>query len=283
LATTGYSRRLDVLVGGFVRLVPALLLLVAASARAATLDFVRDGTVVRQLDGAALADCARTIELDDPYYGSHKRFSACPLAAVVEKGFGEPAARLEGDVVFRARDGYAKVSSPARLAEDGGFVAMRDLDRAEGFAPFGRAATDPGPFYVVWTKPPQRDTHAYPWPYQLGAIEVTNVRARYPHTVPTGVPDGAPAWRGYAIYRGECMACHAVNGEGGTVGPDLNIPRSIVEYRPEQQLKDYIRNPAAFRYGAMPSHEHLSAADLDALVAYFRAMQDRKYDPRKQP
>jgi cytochrome c1 len=33
----------------------------------------------------------------------------------------------------------------------------------------------------------------------------------------------------------------------------------------------------------MPSHEDLSASDLDALVAYFRAMKDRKHDPRKQP
>jgi len=264
--------------------VPALLLLAAVGARAATLDILRDGTVVRQLDGAALArDCARPIELDDPYYEAHKRFSACPLAAVIEAGFGVPPTSLEGDVIFRARDGYAKVSTPALIAEEGGFVALRDLDRPDGFTPFGRGATDPGPFYVVWTKPAQHDTHRYPWPYQLVAIEVTNVRARYPHTVPAGLPEKHLGWRGYEIYRGECMACHSVNGEGGTVGPDLNIPQSIVEYRPEAQLKAYIRNPAEFRYGAMPSHEHLSAADLDALVAYFRAMKDRKHDPRKQP
>ena len=33
------------------------------------------------------------------------------------------------------------MSSPARVAEDGGFVALRDLDRPDGFAPFGRAET----------------------------------------------------------------------------------------------------------------------------------------------
>ena len=267
-------------------LVAVLLALGLTDARAATLEFLHDGAVVRRLDADALerACGARDIEVEDPYYERQKRFRACPLGAVFEAGFGAPAAQLQGeDVVFRALDGYAKVSTPARVAEGGGFVAFRDLDRPEGFGPFGRSATNPGPFYVVWTKPAQRDTHRYPWPYQLAAIEVTNVRARYPHTVPSGLPDTDAAWRGYEIYRGECMACHAVNGEGGTVGPDLNVPQSIVEYRPEQQLKDYIRNPAAFRYGAMPSHEHLSAADLDALIAYFRAMKDRKHDERKRP
>jgi mono/diheme cytochrome c family protein len=260
----------------------AALALIASTGGAATIEFLRDGTVVRTLDAAALTQACkpRSIELDDPYYEARKHFRACPLAAVFEAGFGKPPDRLEGeDVVFRAADGYAKVSTLGRAGEDGGFVAFGEVDRPSGFAPMGRQALDPGPFYVVWTKPAQHDTHRYPWPYQLVAIELTNVRARYPHTVPAGLPESDPAWHGYAIFRSECMACHAINREGGTVGPDLNVPRSIVEYRPVDQVKAYIKNPATFRYGNMPAHEHLSTADLDALVAYFDAMKDRKHDP----
>jgi hypothetical protein len=33
----------------------------------------------------------------------------------------------------------------------------------------------------------------------------------------------------------------------------------------------------------MPSHPGLSDADLDALVAYFTAMKDRKHDPGRTP
>ena len=121
---------------------------------------------------------------------------------------------------------------------------------------------------------------AIPGRYQLAAIELGSYGKRYPHTAPTGLPPEAPAWAGFAIFRSECIACHAINGEGGTIGPELNVPQSIVEYRPEEQLKAYIRKPEAFRYTSMPSHEHLTSADLDAVIAYFRAMRDRKHDPK---
>jgi len=88
---------------------------------------------------------------------------------------------------------------------------------------------------------------------------------------------------GYDIFRGECIACHAINREGGTVGPELNVPQSIVEYRPAEQIKAYIRDPATFRYTSMPAHPHLSDQQLDALLAYFTAMKALKHDPGRHP
>ena len=63
------------------------------------------------------------------------------------------------------------------------------------------------------------------------------------------------------------------------MGPDLNVPLSIVEYRPALQIKAFIREPQSFRYTSMPPHPHLSEAQLDALLAYFRAMKELKRDP----
>ena len=71
-----------------------------------------------------------------------------------------------------------------------------------------------------------------------------------------------------------------MNAEGGKIGPDLNIPRSIVEYRPLDQIRSYIRDPSLTRYTSMPAHPGLSDSDLDALIAYFKAMSARKDDPR---
>jgi mono/diheme cytochrome c family protein len=268
----------------------ALLLAVAGSARPASaadsLRFERDGRLVREIPLAELRrECGETrITVErDPYYDARKHYLACPLAQVFVLGFGVPPGALGGANVFlRARDGYVKPASAERLAEPGGYLAFADADRAGGFTPIDRRQLDPGPLYLVWTGAGQADSHRYPWPYQLAAIEVAPFEARYPNTAPAGEPADSPAWRGFAIFRRECVACHAVNGEGGTVGPELNLPRSIVEYRPAEQIQAFVRDPQSFRYTSMPANPHLTDADLEALVAYFRAMSGRKRDPRAE-
>lgn len=272
----------------FARLLVVLVVVGSAGlARAADVRFVREGVEVKRLDVSDLMQACRVqaIAIDDPNYGAHERYRACRLADVIAIGFGErPDALGSADVFIRSWDGYDKPTDAARLAEDGGWVAFGDADITGDrprFAPLGAKKIDPGPLYVVWEKPSQRGAD-HPWPWQVAEFEVVDFRKKYPHVVPTGVPHDAPAWQGFELFRGECIACHAINREGGTVGPDLNVPQSIVEYRPEAQIKAYIRDPATFRYGNMPAHTDLGDADLDALVAYFRAMKDRKYDPARR-
>jgi len=251
---------------------------------AADVRFVRDGTLVKAVDVAALrAACTpTTVTVDDPNYRSRKRYVACPLADILHFGFGTPADALgSADVFIRAWDGYDKPTDAAQLAEPGAYLAFGDADVSQGadlrWAPLGSRGIDPGPLYLVWTKPAQ----TRPWPWQIAEFEVVDFRKKYPHVIPPGIARRAPAWQGFELFRGECIACHAINGEGGDVGPDLNVPRSIVEYRPIAQIKAYIRDPTSFRYGKMPAHPDLSDADLDALIAYFRAMSRAKHDPRR--
>jgi mono/diheme cytochrome c family protein len=274
----------------FVFLVALVLASLAAAPAAGADDalrFVRKGQLVKKMDRAAIeASCgARRVEVDDPYYGRRKSFLACPLRDLLVQGFGPEVLEARAANFFlRARDGYTKPADGARLLEAGGYLAFADAERADGsWEPIDRRQVDPGPFYLVWSEPGQNDLHRYPWPYQLVVIEMAPFEAEFPHTAPKGIAPDDPAWSGYAIFRRECVSCHAVNGEGGRVGPELNVPRSIVEYRPSEQIKAYVRDPQSFRYTTMPSHRHLSDAQLDALVAYFRAMSERKRDPGGGP
>lgn len=270
-----------------------LLAQTASEARSdARLRFERDGALVRELDLAALrAACpSARVDVHDPYYERPMSFHALALACVFEAGFGtslEGAARA--DFSLRARDGYERPATGAQLAEPGAWVAFADakLTSLEGdaqtpqFEPITRRKLDPAPFYLVWSGAAQNDPHRYPWPFQWIAIEEVPFERRHPHTEPSGEPEGSPARAGYALFRSQCIACHSINGEGGSVGPDLNVPQSIVEYRPAEQIRAFIRDPSTFRYSAMPAHPGLGESDLDALLAYFRAMSERKHDPRR--
>ena len=86
------------------------------------------------------------------------------------------------------------------------------------------------------------------------------------------MPADAAAWRGFALFRAACITCHAINREGGRVGPDLNVPQSIVEYRPAAQIRAFIKDPHTFRYSTMPAHPRLTDADLERM--YNNLMRD---------
>lgn len=266
----------------------ALALVASACSRAreddprATLTFIDEG---RPQATIPLKTLTQRIQVDevrgyDPYYKKDKRFRALPLARVLALGFPERRSLDDVELVFRAADGYAAYFRGALATEAGAYVAFEDLDVA-GWEPIGPQRANPGPFYLVWSKPEQADLETHPRPWQLAKIEIVRFEVAYPHTKPPGErgPDD-PAMRGYAIFRERCFKCHAMNREGGRVGPDLNVPRNILEYRPEEQVRAYIRDPSTFRYGNMPPHPDLGDAGLDALIAYLGAMKDRKHDPK---
>lgn len=287
MSEMGNSSRTGFFARSMLRALIAVVLLSSSAAAAADIRFIRDGIEVRRLDLDTLKQTyrAEVVTIDDPYYGARKSFRGFRLHDVLEAGFGEKVAMLAGeDFFFQALDGYVKLAEGKTLAEEGGFVTFADVGRERagepGWEPIDRRQVDPGPFYVVWAKPAQRDVHRYPWPYQLSAIEIVRFDRRYPFTLPSRAPLDSPSWTGFAIFRRECISCHSINGQGGKVGPDLNVPQSIVEYRPAEQLKQFIRDPGTFRHTSMPAHLHLSPQDLDALIAYFEAMKAQKHDPK---
>lgn len=217
-----------------------------------------------------------TITQFDPYYAARKTYRALPLRAVLELGTGAPAAELARvEWILRASDGYAVPITGDKLLEDGAHIAIEDVE-VPGWAPIGPKRANPGPYYLVWAKEGQLDLEDHPRPWQLATLEIAPFESVYAHTVPTGA--GEAAQRGFALFKKQCIVCHMINREGGKVGPELNVPRSVVEYREADYLRAFIKNPWSFRYGAMPPM-NLSDAQLDDVLAYFAAMRDRKHDP----
>jgi mono/diheme cytochrome c family protein len=241
--------------------------------------FLDEGKVVTELTLGELESKiqSETFTAFDPYYGRPKTFRALPFEKVLALGF--PGKSLEErELLLKAKDGYTVPMRPSLVAERGSYVAVADVD-VPAWEPIGPQRANPAPAYFVWKEPAQQDLETHPRPWQLATIEIMRFEVKFPHTVPTGEPETSPAFAGFRIYRERCVRCHAVNREGGRVGPELNVPLNVLEYRPEAQVRAYIKNPLTFRYGNMPPHPDLGEKDLDALVAYFGAMKTRKFDP----
>jgi mono/diheme cytochrome c family protein len=241
------------------------------------LAFLKDGKLERDLSFAVLSKemTPELIEGFDPYYAKKKRFRGFPLRRVLALGFAGETALGEREFIFRAKDGYAAYFRGALATEEGAYVAFEDAD-VPGWEPIGPKAANPAPFYLVWSKAEQADLESHPRPWQLSQIEILRFEAAYPHTAPK--EGDAQSQHGYTLFREQCFRCHAINREGGRVGPELNVPRNILEYRPEADVRAYIRNPLQYRYGNMPAHPGLTAADMDALIAYLRQMGALKHD-----
>lgn len=249
-----------------------------------SLEFRDEGRVVATLRLSELRAKVpeQTFTAFDPYYAKTKTFRALPFDAVARLGFAALPNLDQRELLLRARDGYTVPLRPPLSTEAGSYIAFADVD-APAWEPIGPQRANPGPFYFVWRGASQQNLETHPRPWQLAVIEVARFEVVFPHTVPSGEPSGSPALEGFALFRDRCVRCHAINREGGRVGPELNVPQNILEYRPEPQVRAYVKNPLSFRYGNMPAHPDLSDRDLDHLIAYLAAMKSRKFDPETRP
>ncbi len=96
--------------------------------------------------------------------------------------------------------------------------------------------------------------------------------------VTEAVTGDTPEERGAGVFTVHgCSACHAINGEGGAVGPDL----ANVYSNGEDYVRESIVDPGAvvvegYQDGIMPKNfgEIISDDDLNDLIAYFKSLTE---------
>lgn len=233
--------------------------------------------------GDLLARLAKTVTtVADPVYGREQTYESVALTALIDAA--RPAG-VASDVVSNgglrlvllATDGYRSVTTIETARRFDGRLAIRDLKADPGHAwrqiP-DKPAVTPAPYYLVW---PSANPDL-PWPYAVTEIEVWNVE---PMDLTAPGAD-ADAMAGHAVFKKRCFSCHSVNGVGGAVGPELNVPANVTEYWNRAALKQFIVNPASIRRDPkMPTLTGLSDADVDAVVAYLVHMKGLKRTRRQ--
>jgi len=273
------------LVGWLLASRPVLLL-----ADEPTLEFLDEGKSVQVLTREDLAEKIPVtgLTVENPTTSQAASYQGAALTALLSRVYGDRW-KSAGLVKFETRDGYQPVVPVANINQHSGLMAYADAgqDRLQAIGDGHGGTVDPGPFYLVWEN--IRDSSAkkdpwLQWPWQLAKVELTSIEREYPQTAP---PPGAPesVMRGLNGFISHCAKCHQINGEGGAIGPELNYPVNVTEYWQNDWLPKFIANPQAIRHNSkMVGYQSASpekSAEIDDIVAYLRAMKDRKLPPRK--
>ncbi len=243
------------------------------------LEFVGENGLAKTLNVTTYANAhrPRVVVIDDPNHHHRKRYLALPLLPLLVEGFEISIEAMRSkEIIMEALDGYASPVSGEVLTRPGALLAIDDIDHDE-WEPIGDKQADPAPLYVVW-RGEDRSPERFPWPWALARVRIAELDQEY-QAAELPAHSTARAQRGHALFVARCIRCHAINRAGGRVGPELNVPRNITEYRPAAQIIAFIRAPQSFRYSAMPANPDLTDRQLGDLLSYLRAIKEWKIDP----
>ncbi len=123
----------------------------------------------------------------------------------------------------------------------------------------------------------------------IGSASHPGVSRTAPPAVPAGAaasepPSAAsPSDDGAALVQSlGCLACHAIDGQGGKVGPDLS--GEGLRGRPAEWLAAQVRNPKSHNpKSVMPSYDTLTPAQEQALVQYLLSLKATAGAPAPAP
>ena len=235
---------------------------------------------IKTLSLAELKKISKEKDLTLKYHFSKariKRYRALDMKAILRSVYGAHLQKGEyTELVTLAHDGYNTHSDLALFLKTGGaYLAFKDLDVKSGWEPVDRADVSPAPYFLVWENPEHTVANRHPWVWALKGFSLLKFEELYKKVSPRGVKKSSDIYKGYEIFRGHCFNCHAINDEGGKLGPDLAAPQNITVYRSESFLRAFIKNPTRFRYTKMPSHDFLSDKEVGYLISYLRSRRGK--------
>jgi cytochrome c2 len=87
---------------------------------------------------------------------------------------------------------------------------------------------------------------------------------------------------GQAVFEGECVKCHMLNGNGGKKGPDLT---TIFEKHDERYVRDYTLDPRSIKPDSTMPPAEVNEKELSILIEYLKqnARKHASLNPNGSP
>ena len=266
---------------------------------ARALRFARHGESLgsRPLSWMQDVSAPSAVRVFEPYEEEEVVFQAVSLETILDAVY-TPSWRERPDLlfVFTCSDGYEPTVPVGRALRHRAWLAFardRSAPRRSGQTGFTIYKLESGerkliplaPFYLIWDNLDDELLRAegdYGWPYQLVGIDLARAEDRFPKMVPPATTS-LYALEGFAAFRIHCSRCHAIAGEGGTIGPDLHAPVNITRVRSREWLQRWIADPSQILpTSRMPRFQRkvpTPSRVIDQIIAYLSALAERDPAP----
>ena len=214
---------------------------------------------------------------NDPVYHKQKKYKAVNASLLIKNQIDLTKIDPKNTkIVFECIDGY-KPEMPLELFLNANpYLAFEDIDAPKGakWEPIIKDGNEmnAAPFYIVYTGISEKDSR-YKWPYNLVKIYLETLNKSTIELYPL---KDRKLETGYTLFKNQCLTCHAINGIGGIMGPELNYPKSVTEYWKENELVDYIVNPASFRNKVKMPTLGITKQQSQEIVDYLKYMSENK-------
>ena len=172
---------------------------------------------------------------------------------------------------FICKDGYIASNSLQTLLDaEGGYIVWADL-KNDNSTQWSDSLQHFAPYYLTWDSIPY-DDHSVVWPYGW-----TELRIRFDDPYRSLIPTEKRLVQGFELYKRHCIKCHSLNGLGGDLGPEFNIPMNITEYWKRNMILKYVKNPSAVRlHSKMYPISSLDDSDINLVIDYLEYIRDYK-------
>ena len=214
--------------------------------------------------------------VNDPVYHKAKKYKAVSASLLIENEIDLTKIDTKNTkIIFECIDGYKPEMPLDFFLKANPYLAFEDVDAPKG-TKWETIIKDGNemnaePFYIVYTSVTEKDTR-YKWPYNLIKMYLQPLDKSKKELF----PNNKKLESGYTLFQSQCITCHAINDIGGTMGPELNYPKSVTEYWKENELVDYIVNPASFRNKVKMPTLGLTKQQSQEIVDYLKYMSENK-------
>ena len=172
------------------------------------------------------------IEIFDPHFNKIKKYQALNfndlLGNLLRANYNDEAWSA---VSFLSLDGFNAVIERDYFLQSEAYLIIGDVE-FENWDPIpDHGGETTAPFYLVWTHPEKTPKNGFPWPWQIKSIALVQTENEYSVSTPDQDLVSSDVFSGYELFKSRCSVCHAISGEGGKIGPDLNQPMNVLQYR----------------------------------------------------